>query len=406
MRVPLVILALLSAALSQKPPQSPREAVRDVVPGSTVRVVALPDFPGAYAIWGSLGADRGGRIWLGVTSNDGAGGSAHLLRYDPLTGQVLDTGDVLGALAALGLKRPGDKQMKIHSRIVEMRDGYMYFASMDESGERSDGSRLPDWGGHLWRIGPAGKWEHLARAREALIAVAAGGGFVYALGYFNHVVYQYDTRTGAVNAKTVGSAGGHVSRNFFADDRGHVFVPRVRVVRDSRSTRAEASLVELDTKLQELHAEPIHEYFERSPDESHGIVAVSPDGAGGWYFATGKGRLYRVLQKVEGPSTLMDLGWYHPSGSRYVASMHRDAKAGTLYGASLTSSYGARSFELVSRQPGGKARVSALPYGDRQAWPDEAVLYGSMTYDLLGRFYIVGAMRSKPVVLQVTPPGF
>jgi hypothetical protein len=71
---------------------------------------------------------------------------------------------------------------------------------MDESGENSDGSRLPDSGGHLWRIGPSGRWEHLAVAREALIAVAGGGRFVYALGYFNHVVYQYDTQTGAVNA--------------------------------------------------------------------------------------------------------------------------------------------------------------------------------------------------------------
>jgi hypothetical protein len=402
----VAVVALVLTASSQKPPQPARELARDTVPGSTVRVLTLPDFWGAYAIWGSIGADSGGRIWFGVTSNDAAGGSAHLFRYDPLTGQVLDTGDVVSALTSLGIRRPGETQMKIHSRIVQMPDGYVYFASMDESGEHADGSKLPDWGGHLWRIGPSGKWEHLAKSKEALIAVSGGGGFVYALGYFNHVVYQYDIRTGAVNAKTVGSAGGHVSRNFFVDDRGHAFVPRVRVVRDGRSMRAEASLVELDTRLQELHSQPIPEYFERGPDESHGIVAVSPDGAGSWYFATGKGRLYRVLQKVQGPATLMDLGWYHPSGSRYVASMHRDANAGTLYGVSLGSSYGAHSFELVARQPGGKARVSALPYGDRKAWPNQAVLYGSTTFDILGRFYIVGAMKSKPVVLQVTPTGF
>ena len=31
-----------------------------------------------------------------------------------------------------------------------------------------------------------------------------------------------------------------------------------------------------------------------------------------------------------------------------------------------------------------------------------AVLYGSMTKDAQGRFYVVGMMNSKPVILQVT----
>lgn len=194
-----------------------------VVPPPVARVIPLPDFQGACAIWGAMGHDRRGHIWMGVTSNDDKTPSARLFEFDPASGTVVDRGNVLGELERLGLKRPGEKQMKIHSRIAQMPDDNLYFASMDESGENADGSRLPDWGGHLWRVGPSGRWEHLAAAREALIAVAGGGPFVYALGYFNHVVYQYDTRTGAVKAKTVGAAGGHVSRNFFADERGHVF---------------------------------------------------------------------------------------------------------------------------------------------------------------------------------------
>ena len=62
---------------------------------------------------------------------------------------------------------------------------------------------------------------------EALIAVATGGPYVYSLGYFNHVLYQFDTRTKRIRSVAVGAAGGHVSRNFFVDDRGHAFVSRV-----------------------------------------------------------------------------------------------------------------------------------------------------------------------------------
>ena len=69
----VVVVALVSAASSQKPPQPAREMARDAVPDSTVRVLTLPDFWGAYAIWGSSGADSGGRIWFGVTSNDARG---------------------------------------------------------------------------------------------------------------------------------------------------------------------------------------------------------------------------------------------------------------------------------------------------------------------------------------------
>ena len=123
-----VIVAALSALVAAQP---------------SVRVITLPDFWGQYAIWGSSGVDANGRIWLGITSNDHGSGSAHLFRYDPATGEVTDTGDVVGALKRIGIYKPGEKQMKIHSRIVQMPDGYAYFASMDESGEKSDGSKLP-----------------------------------------------------------------------------------------------------------------------------------------------------------------------------------------------------------------------------------------------------------------------
>jgi hypothetical protein len=231
-----------------------------------------------------------------------------------------------------------------------------------------------------------------------LIAVAGGGPYVYALGYFNNVVYQYDTRTGAVNAKTVGAAGGHVSRNFFADDRGYVFVPRVT---RSGSGQLQASLVELDSRLQEVGSTPLGEYFERGLDNSHGIVAVHTDGASGWFFATGKGRLYQVTPNPAGPATVADKGWYHPAGPRYVASMFRDDANGTLYGVAMESNHGGRQFEWVIRPLNGRGRAVPLLYGD-QPFPHAALLYGSMTRDDAGKVYVVGTMNHKPLVLQIT----
>ena len=57
----------------------------------------------------------------------------------------------------------------------------------------------------------------------------------------------------------------------------------------------------------------------------------------------------------------------------------------------------------MSREPGGKAAVAPLPYGRAAQFPHPCLLYGSMTRDAAGRFYVVGTMNYKPVVLQITP---
>lgn len=366
-----------------------------------MRILTPPDYPGAYAIWGATGYDARGHVWIGITSNDHKTGSAHLYEFDPAMDKFTDRGNVVEELTRLGLRRPGELQMKIHSKIVEGPGSYQYFSSMDESGEEDDGSKLPTWGGHLWRRGRAGAWEHLFATPEALIAVAAGGPYVYALGYFNHVLYQFDTRTGRHRSVTVGSAGGHVSRNFIVDSRGHAFVPRVT---RATSATATALLVEYEPSLREIGAQRLDEYFERDPDNSHGIVAVHPGADGSWFFATGKGRLYRIDPTSDGPATVIDLGWFHPSGNRYVASMFRDPDTGALHGVALPSGNGSRTVEWVTHLPSGKATAAPFPYGESLEFPTGAVLYGSMTRDLKGHFYVVGSMNYKPLILQVTAP--
>src|SRR5205814_475114 len=132
-RAPMLAAAIVcvawlghGAAQSTSPaPSSPR-----------VRVLKPPDFWGEFAIWGATGFDRAGHIFLGMTSNDDRGsGSAHLFEFDPATEAFTDRGNVVAELERLGLRRAHETQMKIHSRIVQASDGYLYFASMDETGE-------------------------------------------------------------------------------------------------------------------------------------------------------------------------------------------------------------------------------------------------------------------------------
>ena len=100
---------------------------------------------------------------------------------------------------------------------------------------------------------------------------------------------------------------------------------------------------------------------------------------------------------------MSDEGWFHPAGKRYVASLFRDPASGALYGVASPSSYGTRTFEWVTHKADGGISVATFPYGAETTFPESAVLYGSMTHDKAGRFYVVGSMHYKPVVLQVTP---
>ncbi|KKL46275.1 hypothetical protein LCGC14_2347190, partial [marine sediment metagenome] len=56
---------------------------------AVAREIAIPDFPGTWAIWGSTGRDRRGHIWFGVSSHKIETPSAHLFEYEPKTGSRL-----------------------------------------------------------------------------------------------------------------------------------------------------------------------------------------------------------------------------------------------------------------------------------------------------------------------------
>ena len=391
-------------------------------PPPIVRRIPIPDFPGAHAIWGGTGTDSRGHVWFGVSAHGVDDPSAHLFEFVPGTGEVIDRGDVVSQLKRCGIYRPGEGQMKIHTKIIQLDDGHLYFASMDEQNENLSALKLPTWGSHLWRLrlperGPQSRssaigdldpnrWEHLMSTQEALIAAAGGGKVVYALGYFGHVLYQYDCRTGRSRSVKVGAAGAHISRNFFTDRRGHVYVPRVRQGPGGRST---ATLVEFDPSLREVAASPLRHYAHGSAKHSHGIIGFQPLDDGRIAFLTHTGYLYLLVppgEASDAPSELKELGWFHPRGSCYAPSLFADPGGTRLMG--LTCRDGRYDWVTYSIEYNRSVAAAFTLRGPKPLWHRRSLLYGSVARDQAGNFYVGGRTpREKegfgPVLLQVCP---
>jgi hypothetical protein len=386
--------AQLTGSSFVQPPNAPFAA-------PAVREMSLPRIEDGTSIWGATGRDATGHIWAGISA-ESPGMSAHLFEYDPVADAWHDHGSVVERLRIAGLLREGEGQIKIHSKIVPGGDGWLYFASTDEEGEQEDGSALPRWGGHLWRIHPKTRtWEHLLATPEGLVAVSGVGRYIYALGYWDHVLYQYDTVEKQVKRVVVGSVKGHVSRNFIADIRGHAFVPRLRV-RPNRLVSA--SLVEYDQDLNELADTPLDYYLdkERSAGMNHGIVGLAylPDGR--MVFTTHAGYLYSIQASGNGPAIVTGLAWLHPRGKMYIPSLFSFGGDNWLAGVARQR---ARGFEwIVSDLDSGDTAVFPIDTGDLQ----EVLLYGSISRDNAGRVYVGGwaadgANKHRPLMLQITP---
>ena len=365
-----------------------------------VRELKLPEIPEAESIWGATGRDTRGHIWIGVsTRRDGTG--AHLLELDPKTDAWTDHGNVVDQLKRAGLYSQGKGQIKIHSKIIQAEDGWLYFASMDEEGENPVGSVLPKNGSHLWRIHPVrGNWEHLFAAPEGLVGAGGVGRFVYALGYWNHVLYQYDTRSRQKRRVLIGAVDGHVSRNFLADIRGHAFVPRVTKRADGTYA---AALIEYDAQLKQIGVTELQYYLANgSPEQNHGIVGIAylPDRR--LAFTTHRGQIYEITPADTGPAIVTARGWMHPSGEAYAPGLY--AFGGDAWISGITQRGAA--FEWVVRNLADPGTARAFPIGVGSL--RNVLLYGSVTTDNAGRVYAVGWADNgrggqRPLVLQITP---
>lgn len=365
-------------------------------PTAAPRVVDLPfpKFPHSYAIWAGTGRDVQGRVWIGGCVEGDDQYSARLFCYDTRTGEMSDFGDVLSALRDNGRLRAGECQAKIHSKIIQAQDGHLYFATMDEQGENPDGSQLSTWGGHFWRLRmPERKWELLHSTPQPLIAVAGMGRYMYALGYFGHVLVQYDTETGSIQTVTVGSVDGHVSRNFLADLHGHAYVPRLTRSADSDDVTAE--LVEFDPQLQEVGATRLSGYCDNTPTKSHGITGVQPLADGSLAFVTHRGRLFHIVPKADEPAEVKDLGWMHPIGEMPIESLF--SYDGQTWLMAVTQ-FSNKKWEWVSynlQSAAASAQTLDVPVCYASV-SRGLLLYGSMTRDLEGAFYLVGTSMEQP----------
>jgi hypothetical protein len=379
----------------------------DPLAAPDVRIVRLPSVRENTAIWGATGRDDNGHIWIGVSLFGAAAAgeepSARLVEYDPLEDRAVDRGGVLENLSRLGLMKPNDAQVKIHSKIVQAGDGHLYFASMNDVHEEG-GPRAPPFGSHLWRIRlPERQWEHLLAAPEGLIAVAGGGDYIYALGYPNHRLVQYHVPTAKVRWTTVGSIDGHISRNVIADARGHVYAPRLR----SGGAGLETSLVEFDTRLREKAATPLEHYLSGSPVAAHGIIAFQHMPDRSVYFTTHIGRLYRIATPTGSePALVSDAGWFHPKGPAYTPCLFTYSGKSTLVGIGRMKSDGPDQWlsrdldvQLTYATALNLPREGGLSAGN-------VLLYGCQTRDGFGDFYAVGSVlsgRGQPLVLRMRP---
>jgi len=374
-------LADRTGSLFTAPPPAPLEAVPDV---ERVRF----DAPlGGDAIWGALGRDRRGHVWFAVSTNDTRTRTAHLYEYAPATGRVADRGDVIGALERCGRLRPGESQSTIHTRILHADDGHLYFASLD-------GSRIPVWGSHLWRLHTDdGRWEHVLAMPGGLIALAGAGPLLYGLSYPNHVLHQYDVRTGKHRFTPVGCPLGHVSRNLVATPAGHAFVPRIRT---NERGGIEATLVEYDASLREVAKTPLRGYGGRG--ESHGITGLVYLRDQSVVFTTGAGAMYRI--RPNGSDRVRHLGWFHPNGTAYAPALFTLDKERYVVG---VARHGRRNNQwVVFDLETNEARAHNLSFEKPLRRP---LVYGSITRDDSGAFYAGGldgdGERSFPVLLRL-----
>jgi hypothetical protein len=364
-----------------------------------IQKVSFPNTKDGAAIWGATGRDSEGHIYFGVSTYSDEDRTAYLYQYDPITSLFMQQGDVLSQLKKLSIYKPGMGQSKLHSKFYQADDGYLYFSSFDEQGESSSKGILPTYGGHMWRKKPdALDWEHLFATQEALIAVNTDGRYVYALSYWDHILYQYDTHNGRINNTTVGAMKGHISRNFLVSQSGRVFVPKVEKSIDDNIT---VNLNEYDSDLNLVDSHPL-EHYVNNKDSKHGIVSYINMKNGDMYFVTAVGALYKISQTNNSHqvsfeiflSETNEVGGYFPSlfsinGENFLVALGRLANS---------KYYSWFVYETSTK-------TTAIY--DLKTFDNKNLLYGSVTRDDLGNFYVVGVDQSikskhQPIILQLS----
>lgn len=360
--------------------------------GPRVRLLLPPGFPGRYSIWGALGVDDHGELWLGVSAAGGARSGA-LFCFEPDKDRFERMGDARAQLHAAGAWDSEVGQARLPTAIVSPGDGWMYFASTDTEGLSADDDTPPRAGSHLWRTREdAKRWEHLAAVPEGLNATAAGPGAVWALGLWHHVLCRWDIGGRSLTRRVVGAPAGHMTKHFLVDHRGHAHVPRV-----TGSERLTAELVEFGPDMVERAAHPLPQYQGPQPGRARGITAAATMADGSILFATSIG----FLSRLHPGRGLEHLDFLHPEGPAYVTSLF--ALGPDRVAALVRPRDRPRHWDWVTLD---------LATGARDSSPFETfikptpVLTGSNVRDRQGRFYVAGRRHvgddHLPVLIQIT----
>ncbi len=390
-------------------------------PPTFTRITDFHQLKGSV-LWGATGRDDKGNVYFGLSSSHKNDNTAYLYMYQPKYDQFIYQGNVIEQLEQQGLSYQGNSQNKIHSKIVQADDGMIYFASFDERGESTKTGALPTHGGHLWRKQPeSSNWEHLAKTKHPLIAIQTAGHYVYGLGYWDHVLYQFDTRNQKMRTLTVGASLGHVSRNFFVNAQGDVFVPQVH---KNEAQAYESSLEHYNSKLELVNSYPMPDYVYANKNSQHGIISFTNMANDDIYFVTGTGALYELSRKRSyglkpsaQDSSLASASYSSNSASNSVSNNAPNNRAYSLrlvefigdselagtYAPSLFTIDGDDFLVIFGKQPGQAHYhwfIHQISTQTTVSYPlpditSKQLLYGSVTRDDLGNFYVVGQGPNK-----------
>ncbi|MDB4543022.1 hypothetical protein N9241_02145 [bacterium] len=380
------------------------------ITGVVATEIELPA-EGGDSIWGALGVTAETNVWAGISGSGSKGGQ--LLSLKAVDNVARSRGSVADQRIPDQSPEANQTQSKIHSRIREADDGFVYFTSMDETNESWRDKQLPQYGGRLWRLKPGQKaWEQVMTTPEALIALETTGRYVYALGYWGHVLYQFDTSSGRTERLQIGSDCGHVSRNFLVDLREHVYVPKVVSKPGSTECRAEdmtVSLVEVSPTMQVVAAHALPDYLGISAaHQSQGITAYAYRQDESIIFSTMNGDLYHLIAHGRQPALILPLGNMLPGTKSKVTNLV------SLDGKSLL---GAAVMLRGKQEKGLHWLVHDTSTTDTRTIPinlpadlqpfKAVLLYGSGIRDGQGHVYVGGRIqhqsgRIRPLLLRLS----
>ncbi|WP_395344648.1 hypothetical protein PN836_007755 [Ningiella sp. W23] len=280
-------------------------------------------------IWGAATADVDGNLFFAVSSYQQDNNSASLLKYIPDSALTIPRSDVITQLASEGNLDDDIIQDRIQGNMAMAEDGYLYFVSMDYKTETREKQSL--YGGRLWRKLPQStNWDLVLNSDASLATVHTHGQFVYTLGHWGHVLYQYNTQTQRSTNIPVGSVPGHYSRDFLVDASGSIFVPRIEKLQDGEIN---AVLVEIDESLGVADFHPLNHYWNGDGFGNHGIVSQTLMENGELYFVTSGGYLYKITQNEVGRNVVHELGLFDTQQTNmYISALYSPDNNSLLVG--------------------------------------------------------------------------